>query len=89
LACLAERLQNPDVLQPDPIPDLKRQLAATLVDSLRGWSGTESLYMIGIDPHRLSDLRHGRLRRFSLEKLIQILVRCGLTVSITVERDGP
>lgn len=77
------------MLRPDPIPDLKRQLATTLIDSLKGWTGTDTLYAFRLDAARLSDLRHGRLRRFSLEKLIWLLTQRGMSVSITTERDGP
>lgn len=42
---------------------------------------------MGIDPPRLSDLRHGRIERFSLERLIRILDAVGQTVTLQVE--GP
>ena len=73
------------MLRPDPIPDLKRQLAASLVESLRGWTGTETLYAFNLDAARLSDLRHGRLKRFTLQKLIRLLAERDKRVSIAVE----
>ena len=76
------------MLRPDPIPELKRKLAEALLESLRGWTATEACYAIGLDPSRLSDLRHGRLARFSTEKLIRLLDRRGMKVTITTERPG-
>ena len=74
---------------PDPIPALKRELAAALIESLRGWTPTEALNAIGLDPSRLSDMRHGRLCRFSTDKLIQLLTRTGRTVTLHIEQRRP
>ena len=73
------------MIRPDPIPELKRQLAAALLESLRGWTATEALYAIGLDPPRLSDVRRGRLVRFSAEKLIRLLTARGKKVVVTIE----
>ena len=82
-------MQLATVLRPDPVPDLKLQLAKALLESLRGMTATESLHAIGLDPSRRSDLRHGRLERFSIAQLIRLLGRCRITVSITTERERP
>lgn len=76
------------MLRPDPIPDLKRQLATALVRALHGWTGLEALDTIGLDPARLSDLRRGKLQRFSAEQLIRLLTRARYRVTLLVERDG-
>lgn len=75
------------VLRPDPIPELKRQLATALLESLRGMTATEARLAIGLDPSRRSDLRHGRLQRFSIAQLIRLLARCGINVSIRAGRE--
>ena len=76
------------MLRQDPIPALKRQLATALVEALRGWTGLEALDTIGLCPPRLSDLRRGRLHRFSAEQLIRLLSRLSYRVTLDVKRDG-
>jgi predicted XRE-type DNA-binding protein len=69
----------------DPIPALKRQLAELLVERLEGWSQTYAAHLLGIDQPRLSNLRRGRLERFSLEQLIRFVVRVEGTVELQVK----
>ena len=69
----------------DPIPALKRQLAELLVERVEGWSQTDAAHLLGTDQPRLSDLRAGRLERFSLEQLIRFVVRAEGTVEIHVK----
>src|SRR5688572_17941177 len=52
----------------DPIPPLKEQLARELVARVAGWTQEYAAAFIGTDQPRMSDLRKGRLGRFSLEK---------------------
>ena len=68
----------------DVIAELKRQLAREVVEALRGWTPTEAYYAIQLHPSRFSDLRHGRLRRFSLEKLVELLNSLGRSVTVQV-----
>jgi predicted XRE-type DNA-binding protein len=74
----------------DPIPELKRQAAAALVPLLARWRAHEAASLIGTDQPRISDIRRGKLERFSLETLIRYCVRlrCRVELQITVER-GP
>ena len=58
----------------DPIPELKRQAAAALVPLLAG-NADDVTALIGTDQPRVSDLRRGKLKRFSLETLIRYLAR--------------
>jgi predicted XRE-type DNA-binding protein len=69
----------------DPIPELKRQLAAELVRVIDGWTTWDVASMIHTDPPRISDLRHGRLERFSLESIVRFLTRMKQRVRITVQ----
>ena len=69
----------------DPIPELKRQLAQLLVLRLEGWNQVYAADFIGTDQPRMSDLRRGRLERFSLEQLVRFVTRVDGTVGITVE----
>jgi predicted XRE-type DNA-binding protein len=69
----------------DPIPPLKRQLAQLVVERIDGWSQIYAAELLGTDQPRLSDLRRGRLDRFSLEQLIRFVSRVYGQVEIRVE----
>ena len=71
----------------DPIPELKRLAAAALVPLLGG-NANDVAAVIGTDQPRISDIRRGKLDRFSLETLIRYLtrLRCRVTLDITRER---
>jgi predicted XRE-type DNA-binding protein len=69
----------------DPIPELKQQLAALVVERLRGWSQVYAAGFLGTNQPRISDLRRGKLERFSLEQLIRYVSRVEGTVRIGVE----
>lgn len=71
----------------DPIPRLKQQLAQLVVERLRGWSQVYAASFLGTNQPRISDLRRGRLERFSLEQLIRFAARVDGTVRIDVEWD--
>ena len=75
----------------DPIPELKRQAAAAIVALLDGWSWQNAAALIGTDQPRVSDLRRGKLDRFSLETLIRFLARLHqrIELRITAERIRP
>ena len=68
----------------DPIPALKRQLGDELARLLARWNADDVAALIGTDRWRISDLRRGKLDRFSLETLIRYLARLGHAVEITV-----
>ncbi|HEU5174327.1 MAG TPA: XRE family transcriptional regulator [Gemmatimonadaceae bacterium] len=67
----------------DPIPALKRQLAATITARMEGWEQYNGGAMLHIDGARLSNIRRGQLERFSLQALIRMLARIGEEVVIT------
>jgi len=70
----------------DPIPALKQQLGEELARLLAGWNADDVAALIGTDRWRISDLRRGKLDRFSLETLIRYLARLRHRVVISVER---
>lgn len=72
----------------DPIPALKEQLGVELARLVVGWRAADLRYRLGIDPPRVSDLRRGRLDRFSLDTLIRCLTRLGTRVELNLRRDG-
>ncbi len=67
----------------DPIPELKRQIAELTVRELKGTCAGLAGGIIGADDRRATDLRHGRLQRFSLETLIRFATRAGLVVELS------
>lgn len=69
---------------PDPIPPLKDQLARAVVEALEGWPQGYAAAIVETDQPRVSDLRNGRLARFSLEQLIRFGSRVGVEVSLSI-----
>lgn len=73
----------------DPILGLKRKLATELVRIMHGWTTTQLVCRIRIDQPRISDLRRGRLERFSIERLIRFIHEMRHRVELTVtEEEG-
>src|SRR5688500_103292 len=68
----------------DPIRDLKEQLRHEIVSLVGSWDQYVAAGRLGIDQPRMSDLKRGRLERFSLEKLIRVLANIDQSVEITV-----
>jgi predicted XRE-type DNA-binding protein len=68
----------------DPIPALKQQLGAELARLVAGWNADDIAVVIGTDRPRISELRRGKLARFSLETLIRYLARLRCRVDVTV-----
>lgn len=70
--------------RPDPIPELKRQVARELKRAMDGWETPELCYLMRTGQPRVSNLRAGRIERFSLEQLIRFLARLSHTVELSV-----
>jgi predicted XRE-type DNA-binding protein len=68
----------------DPIPALKQQLGAELARALAGWRASDVCELLRTDPARVSNLRRGRLERFSLETLIRYCTRLGRRVDLVI-----
>jgi len=68
----------------DPVPELKRELAAELVRVIEGWNRANVAVLMHTDPARVSDLRQGRLDRFSVESLVRFLARMRHHVQVTI-----
>ena len=68
----------------DPIPALKNQMAQIVVDRLDGWSQANAAALLDTNQPRISDLRNGRLKPFSLEQLIRFTSRLGGEIQVTV-----
>jgi predicted XRE-type DNA-binding protein len=72
----------------DPIPELKRQVAAALVPLLQG-NAHDVASLMRTDQPRVSDIRRGKLERFSLETLIRYLTRLRCRVELQITRERP
>ena len=68
----------------DPIPELKRHAAEVLVRVAACWDQNQAAVMLRTDQPRISNLRHGRLERMSLERLIRWLVRARCEVELRI-----
>jgi predicted XRE-type DNA-binding protein len=68
----------------DPIPALKLQVGAELAALLVGWNADDAAAKIGTDRPRISEIRRGKLSRFSLETLIRYVCCFRRTVEIRV-----
>jgi predicted XRE-type DNA-binding protein len=75
------------VTRVDPIPGLKQQLGAELARLLVGWNADDVAVLIGTDRPRISELRRGKLDRFSLEMLIRYLSRLRHRIDIVVTKE--
>ena len=82
-----------DALEDSPEQAENMKLRAELMTQIRQY--VESLNMtqqaaaksLGLTQPRLNELLHGRLERFSLDKLVNVLARAGKHVTVTVSDD--
>ena len=66
----------------------KVELAGQIMDIVdeQGWSQKDAAARFGIDQPNMSRILLGRLRGFSIERLIQLIANAGYVVHISVER---
>ena len=69
---------------PDPIPELKQQLAREITRLLGRYHQEVAAAILGLEQPRMSELSRGRLDRFSLQRLIRLLANVGRRVELTV-----
>lgn len=68
----------------DPIPALRRQLADDICAIASRMNFHVAAWQLGIDTPRLTDIRKGRLDRFSIQGLIRMLALVGRRVELRV-----
>ena len=73
----------------DPIPGLKEQLKRSILAETGRMCQLAAAQMLGVDEARMSNLEHGRLDRFSLQKLIRLLAKMNRRVDLSVVAVGP
>lgn len=73
----------------DPIPGLKEQLRQSILAEIGLMDQLGAARMLGVDEARMSNLLHGRLDRFSLQRLIRVLAQINRRVDLSVVAVGP
>ena len=68
----------------------RSELMITLTDLIekRRWTQAVAAKALGVTQPRISDLKRGKLGRFSLDMLVQMLNRAGAQVTISVKVPG-
>jgi predicted XRE-type DNA-binding protein len=69
----------------DPIPRLKDELAAHLLELFEGEPQWTAASYLEVTQPRISELRNGKLERFSLEMLIRLMARANRRVELRIE----
>jgi predicted XRE-type DNA-binding protein len=72
------------MIRNDPIPALKQRVGAELAALLDGWNADDVAALIRTDRPRISELRRGKLDRFSLETLIRYVTRLRRRVELVI-----
>lgn len=73
---------------PDPIPDLKVLLTREIVEIIRYNHEAFAARWLRCDMARVSDIKHGRHARFSLEKLIRFVTYLDRRVDLKITYTG-
>lgn len=79
-----------DAIAESPEEALNMKLRASLIREIRskvtdaGWTQTETAQQLGITQPRVSDLLRGKLSKFSLDALVNILARLGSDIKLRV-----
>jgi predicted XRE-type DNA-binding protein len=79
-----------DMGLPNPEERLLKAKLARLVNRAlegKGWTQTEAANVLGITQPDVSDLSRGRLKNFSVERLLQFLSRLERRVTITISSE--
>ena len=79
-----------DAIAESPEEALNMQLRASLIREIRakvtdaGWTQTETAHQLGITQPRVSDLLRGKLSKFSLDALVNMVASLGSNVKLRV-----
>lgn len=58
----------------------------TQIIQARGLTQAQAARLMGVSQPRISDLTRGRIDRFRIDTLVQLLGRCGVEVEISTKR---
>ncbi|HTJ64682.1 MAG TPA: XRE family transcriptional regulator [Alphaproteobacteria bacterium] len=69
---------------------MRSQLLLAVGDAVNGWalSQAQAAARLGITQPRLNDLLRGRIGKFSLDALVNLSARAGLTIQLDVRAAG-
>ncbi len=79
-----------DAIADSPEEALNMKLRASLIREIRtkvkeaNWTQTETAHQLGITQPRVSDLLRGKLSKFSLDALVNVLARLGSDIKLKV-----
>ena len=79
-----------DAIAESPEEALNMKLRASLIREIRakvtnpGWTQTKTAHQLGITQPRVSDLLRGKLSKFSLDTLVNMLAKLGSNVKLRV-----
>lgn len=80
-----------DMGLPDPEEHLLKARLARLINRAieeKGWTQRQTAGVLGVTQPKVSDLSRGRLKNFSVERLLGFLARLEHRVAITVSKPG-
>ena len=83
-----------DAVADNPAEAANLKLRSQLMDALESYIGreaitqTEAALRFGVPRSRVSELVNGRINKFTIDKLVNMVCRVGLTTRITVERSA-
>lgn len=72
---------------PDPVSDLKQQLAEKVLELIDGLSSSWAAWDTHLSRSRISEMRNGNLRNVSLDRLVRCLAQLDHSVEVTITRN--
>jgi predicted XRE-type DNA-binding protein len=81
-----------DAIEPSPADAASMKARAQMMNAIRGnvdkWGVTQTVAAkrLGVTQPRMNDLMRGRITKFSLDALIDIAARAGLSVRVQIVR---
>ena len=82
-----------DAIADSPEEAANLKLRSLLMDAIKAYIDQEKLTQeeaakrLGVPQSRVSELVNGRISKFTIDKLVNMAARVGLTTSITVKRE--
>lgn len=82
-----------DLYEPEVafVMEQKAKLLMELEDWLKesGLTQKQASERLGVDQPRVSDIKNGKIARFTLDKLLEMTTRVGITAELTITRPVP
>lgn len=70
----------------DPVPALKHRVADEISVLLEGWTQEYAAAFLRTSQPRVSEIRRGKLDRFSLDRLVRYLSRLGRDIEVVTTK---